>query len=498
MDNNTQSDFLLYKDIQNRTNGEIYIGVVGPVRTGKSTFLKQFMELFVLPNILDDNIKKRAIDELPQSAQGKTIMTTEPKFVPQDAVVIPLSDESEVKIRLIDCVGYLVKDAKGYLENDQNRMVKTPWSLEEIPFKDAADIGTNRVIKEHSTIGIVVTTDGSFGDIERENYIDAESHAIDELKRLGKPFVVVLNSNKPYAKETQLLRKNMEEMYCVSVVALNCKQMKKSDINDLLMMMLKEFPVAQINYFTPGWLDTVTPDHPMNQEVLSLAKELLLKCSTMKAVYQAIEELTFDEESCIKCIRMEQSDFSTGKLDLMVELKEKCYFEHMTQLCGCEILDEYQLVTWIKELSAKKLFLEKIEDAMKQVTQKGYGVVLPKLEEITLEEPELISHGNKYGVKLKAISPSIHLINANIETEISPIVGDKEQASDLVSYIHDGVNSKDGVWNVNIFGKTLGELMENGIKNKIELMDDACQMKLQESMQKIVNENTGGMICIII
>ncbi len=502
MDNKGNQAFDLYKDIQNRTGGEIYIGVVGPVRTGKSTFIKKFMELYVIPYMEDENIKNRTIDELPQSAQGKTIMTTEPKFIPQEAAEISLADQSRIKVRLIDCVGFMVDGANGHMEENENRMVKTPWYQEEIPFVDAAKIGTQKVIRDHATIGVVLTTDGTIGEIPRESYIEAEQKTIQEIRQIQKPFVIVLNCMKPYSEETLQLAASMEQEYHAPVIPVNCKQMKAEDINKILETILYEFPVTRIDFFIPKWTEMLPADHRIKSCLIRTATDILNHVDKMRDVYgegwkNSLPQ-TGDEENYMKSVSMERLAPSSGSAAVYMDIEDKYYFENISEMTGVPIEGEYQLIAMIRELSAKKSEYEKVQDALGAVQQKGYGVVMPELSDISMEDPVLISHGNKFGVKMKALSPSIHMIRANIETEIAPIVGSREQAEDLIAYIKEGEESKEGIWTTNIFGKSIGELMEDGIKNKIAQMDDECQIKLQDTMQKIVNDSNGGMICIII
>lgn len=512
----------IYKDIASRTNGEIYIGVVGPVRTGKSTFIKRFMDLCVLPYMEDGHLKERTIDELPQSSQGKTIMTTEPKFIPQNGVDIRMDGSTDVRVRLVDCVGFVVEGANGHMEGNQQRMVKTPWFTEEIPFEDAAQIGTLKVIKEHATIGVVVTTDGSFGEIERGNYIDAEERTISEMEQTGKPYVIVLNCERPYSVETQELRDAMEEKYGRPVIALNCRQMQKSDIVKLLESVLLEFPVSAVEFYIPKWTEMLSNDHPVKAALIAFATQWMQNVTKMRDLYQedvfegsegmkepasmrtSVGIQGFDamqgsdgmNEICKPFIQKIHT--SDGTVELRMDVDDAYYYEYLSDIAGTSITSQYQLIGMIREFSEKKQAYERVEDAMNSVAARGYGVVAPNLSNIAMEEPELITHAGKYGVKIRANSPSIHMIRANIETEIAPIVGDKEQAEDLITYIKDGELSADGVWSTNIFGKSLGEMMEDGIRNKIDKMDDECQTQLQNTMQKVVNDNNGGLVCIII
>ena len=491
----SDKEFNLYRDIQQRTGGEIYIGIVGPVRTGKSTFIKRFMDIMVLPNIEDENSRARTVDELPQSAQGKTIMTTEPKFIPKDAAAIRLGKDAEVKVRLIDCVGYMVDGATGHMEGNNKRMVKTPWFDYEIPFVDAASIGTQKVIKDHSTIGIVITTDGSFGELNREQYLSAEEKTVEELKALGKPFVILLNSERPYSDETVKLAEQMEEKYQMPVLPVSCEQLRKDDINRILESILYEFPIVKMEFYIPKWAEMLPMSNRMKENIVENARAILNSVTKAKD----IKEIRPQENSeYIAGIHLDKMDLAQGLLKIKVEMEDRYYYENISELTGVPIQGEYQLISLIKELSAQKEAYEKVADAVNAVQMKGYGVIHPQLDDISLEEPELIRHGNKYGVKLKATSPSVHLIRANIETEIAPIVGSEEQAKDLIAYIKEGQDTERGIWDTNIFGKSVGELMEDGIRSKISMMDDECQMKLQDTMQKIVNDSNGGLVCIII
>lgn len=495
MDNFNTLSFDIYKDISARTKGEIYLGVIGAVRTGKSTFIKRFMEQMVLPYMNDEHDRERTIDEMPQSAAGKTIMTTEPKFIPKEAAKIRLEDGTEVKVRLIDCVGYMVEGASGHMENDAERMVKTPWFDYEVPFTQAAEIGTKKVINEHSTIGIVIAADGTFTDIPRENYAAPEEKTVNELKKLGKPFIVLLNSTKPYSDETKELAQQMQEKYQVAVLPVNCEQLKKEDISKILQAILYEFTVVRMNFYMPKWVEMLELGAPMKQSMVQNARKFLKDITYIKDLMNYPFEI---EGDYIEQVKLEKMDLAAGSVNLRMDVEDKYYYENMSELTGVEIHGEYQLISMVKELAEMKKEYEKVEDAMNSVKMKGYGVVNPGLSDITLEEPVLIKHGNKYGVKMKAVSPSIHMIKANIETEVAPIVGSEEQANDLIAYIKDSQNTEEGVWNTNIFGKSIGELMEDGIRSKISMMDDESQLKLQDTMQKIVNDSNGGLVCIII
>ena len=489
-------NFNVYKDIQARTGGEIYIGVVGPVRTGKSTFIKRFMELLVLPAMEDEHMRSLSRDELHQSAAGKTIMTTEPKFIPKEAARITLTDGIEAKVRLIDCVGFMAEGAAGHIENGEERLVKTPWFDQEIPFTQAAEIGTRKVIGVHSTIGIVVTADGSFGEIKRQGYIGAENRTIEELKNLGKPFVVLLNSARPYSDETARLAKEMSSNYGVSVLPVNCEQLKKDDIYHILEKVLKEFPVTQLDFHIPKWLEILPATHWLKAQVIQGAKNLLKEVNHMKDVAAKLEEQKADG---IRSMNIRQMRMSDGRVSIQVEMDDGYYYQILSDLTGIPIEGEYQLLRTLGTLAAMQKEYEQVKNALSQVRMKGYGVVMPERSEIVLDEPQVIKHGNKYGVKMKAEAPSINMIKAHIETEIAPIVGSEQQAMDLIAYIKENArDNEDGVWNTNIFGKSIEQIVEDGIQAKISQMTEDCQMKLQDTLQKIINDSNGGMICIII
>ena len=484
------------RDIEARTRGEIYLGVVGPVRTGKSTFIKRFMELFVLPAMENEHMKNQTRDELPQSAAGKTIMTTEPKFIPKEAAEIPLDEETKVKIRLIDCVGFMVEGAAGHIENDKERLVKTPWYEEEIPFTRAAEIGTRKVITDHSTIGLVVTTDGSIGDLKREAYIPAEEKTVQELKSLGKPFVILLNSVKPYSDETEKLAEILVQKYGVSVLPVNCEQLKREDVIRILNQVLKEFPVTQIRFSIPGWLEVLSSDHWLKAKVIRLARQILEKITQMKDVAAAIPE---EKEEGIQEIRLGKMNLSDGTVDMDIQMDDHFYYQILSDYVGLPIEGEYELMQTLSQLAAMKKEYEKFRNAIAQVRQKGYGVVTPERSEIVLDDPQVVRHGNRYGVKMKAQAPSINMIKAHIETEIAPIVGSEQQAEDLITYIKENAaESEDGIWNTNIFGKSIEQIVEDGIQAKVSQVTEDCQIKLQDTLQKIINDSNGGMICIII
>ncbi len=489
-------NFHVYKDMEARTNGEIYLGVVGPVRTGKSTFIKRFMELLVLPAMEDENSRNLSRDELPQSAAGKTVMTTEPKFIPKEAAQIQLGDGIEVKVRLIDCVGFMVEGAAGHIEDEAERMVKTPWFDTEIPFTRAAEIGTRKVITDHSTIGMVVTTDGSFGELKRPGYIDAERIAIEELKALNKPFIVLLNSARPYSDETIALAQSLEEEYGVSVMPVNCEQLKKEDIYHILEKVLKEFPVVRLDFEIPKWLEILPSTHPIKAQVIQGAKEVLGRVNQMKDAAKGVENIHTDS---MREIRLERMNMADGCVSMNVLMDDGCYYQILSDVTGLPIQGEYQLMQILENLARMQKEYERVLDAVSQVRLKGYGAVTPQRSEILLDNPQVIRHGNKYGVKIKAEAPSIHMIKAQIQTEIAPIVGSEQQAQDLITYIKESSrDNPDGIWDANIFGKSIEQIVGDGIYAKISQLTDDSQMKLQDTMQKIINDSNGGMICIII
>lgn len=485
----------LYNDIKNRCGGEIYLGVVGPVRTGKSTFIKRFMDLMVLPYMTDEHARTRAQDELPQSSGGKTITTTEPKFIPKEAAGVTLGGGVDVKVRLIDCVGYMVEGAAGHMEEDEERMVKTPWSDVEIPFTQAAETGTRKVISDHSTIGIVVTTDGSFGEIPRENYIEAEERTVGELRRLKKPFIVLLNTEKPHSEEVKRQAGELTDKYGVTVMPVNCEQLKENDIYHILENVLYEFPLSMIEFYLPKWVEMLPVAHPLKADIIEQVSSLVKDMNTIRDVLE--HPVTVSSEYVKRC-KTDGISMADGTVKVVLEVEDAYYYQMLSELIGEEITGEYHLISVMKELAQMKREYVKVIHAIESVRAKGYGVVTPERDEISLATPEVIRHGNKYGVKIKAESPSIHMIRANIQTEIAPIVGTQQQAEDLIRYISDAESTEDGIWETNIFGKTVEQLVNDGISGKIAMIGEESQVKLQETMQKIVNDSNGGMVCIII
>lgn len=490
-------DFKIYQDIAKRTDGDIYVGVVGPVRTGKSTFIKKFMEQFVLPNIDNEYKKERAIDELPQSASGKTIMTTEPKFVPNEAVLIKVQGNVKMKIRLVDCVGYLVNNAIGYLEDDMPRMVKTPWSDEEMPFEKAAEIGTKKVIEEHSTIGILVTTDGSITDIEREDYVEAEERVVSELKAINKPFVILLNSENPESEECKKLSEKLEEKYKSKVIRVNCTKITDMDMENIFSNLLYEFNIQRINIDFPRWVDGLEDTNELKENLYKNIKEIFENVCKLKDIDSCKNSL--EKVDIINRVNIDNIELGTGEATIKVELNEDLFYSVLTDITGVCINNEGDLFSTISEFSKIKKQYDKIEYALYEVKEKGYGIVNPGIDDLILEEPEIVKQGSKYGVKLKAKAPSIHMIKVDTETEVSPIVGSEKQSEDLLKYLlSEFENDKQKIWESNIFGKNLHELVNEGLQNKLMRMPEDARHKIQETLQRIVNEGSGGLICIIL
>ncbi len=487
----------IYKDIAERTDGDIYVGVVGPVRTGKSTFIKKFMELLVLPNIDNEYKRERAIDELPQSAAGKTIMTTEPKFIPNEAVEITIADNLKLKTRMVDCVGYLVNNAIGYLEDDMPRMVKTPWSAEEIPFERAAEIGTKKVIEEHSSIAILVTTDGSITGIPREDYVEPEERVARELSAKQKPFVIVLNSADPTSDECERLAKQLEAKYGTAVVSLNCTELSLDNINDIFSKILLEFPIEQINIRFPRWIEGLQDTNEIKTELFNEIKECFSETKKLKEINDDVRKL--QSTQVITRTEITKIELGTGNVELNISLKEELFYKVLTEITGEEISDEGKLFAKITEFSKIKKEYDKLEYALHEVNERGYGIVNPTVDDLILEEPEIIKQGSKFGVKLKAKAPSLHMIRINTETEISPIVGSEKQSEELVNYLlSEFEEDKKKIWDSNIFGKSVHDLVNEGLQNKLARMPEEAQMKIQETLQRIVNEGSGGLICIIL
>lgn len=487
-------NFQVYRDIQARTGGDIYIGVVGPVRTGKSTFIRRFMELVALPGMAEEK-QTEVRDQLPLSGSGKLITTVEPKFIPKEAVPVLLGGEQQVKVKLIDCVGFLVKDAAGHVEEGKERMVKTPWFEKSIPFHEAAKIGTRKVIEEHSTIGLVITSDGSFGELPRENFLEAEALTIRELKKQGKPFLLLVNSQMPYKEETLQLARSLEEKYGVTVVTANCEQLRKEDISRILEKVLYEFPVSEIQFFIPKWVEMLPADHEVKAQILGQIKEAMKHLLHIRDITKESVQLQgpYVQETLLDGVSL-----SDGTVRIRIQINDEYYYKMLSEMSGISMESEYELIHTMKELAAMKEQYVKVQSALEAVRGSGYGVVVPELAEIQMEEPTVIRQGNKFGVKIRSKSPSIHMIKANIETEIAPIVGTEQQARDLIQYIGESGERGESIWETNIFGKSIEQLVQDGIRNKITAISEESQVKLQDTMQKIVNDSKGGLVCIII
>jgi len=487
----------IYQDIAKRTDGDIYVGVVGPVRTGKSTFIKRFMDLLVIPNIENEYKRERAKDELPQSAAGRTIMTTEPKFIPNEAVEITIGDNLKLKTRMVDCVGYLVNNALGYMEEDVPRMVKTPWSEEEMPFEQAAEIGTKKVINEHSTIGILVTTDGSITEIPREDYIEAEERVVRELKTLNKPFVIVLNTDNPYSEETRALAQSLEEKYGAAVLPTDCANLRSEDVNDIFGKILYEFPIERININYPRWIEGLKDDHPLKSELYSEIKDALNDVHLIRQIKDGFSRI--QKTDIITRTTVEDIQLGNGSVTANIGVKEELFYQILTEISGVEVKNEGDLFSIVTSLAQTQKEYDKIAYALNEVKQKGYGIVTPSMDELILDEPEMVKQGSRFGVKLKAKAPSIHMIRADIETEVSPIVGSERQSEELVNYLLSEFESDPKkIWESNIFGKSLHELVNEGLQNKLCRMPEDAQGKLQETLERIINEGSGGLICIIL
>lgn len=487
----------IYNNIAERTGGDIYIGVVGPVRTGKSTFIKRFMESLVIPNIRSDFMKERAIDELPQSAAGKTIMTTEPKFIPEEAVQVDLGEGAGFNVRLIDCVGYIVPSSIGYIENDQPRMVMTSWFDEEIPFNMAAEIGTQKVITDHSTIGLVITTDGSVTDIPRSEYEECEERVIGELKELGKPFIVILNTVNPASPDARKLAADLTEKYDAKVIPVNCLSLEEEDIREILRELLYSFPVREINIRTARWINSLDKDHWLRSDILacirSSAKDIRLVREAADAA-KAMADCPHIVSAAVSSI-----DLGKGIVTISADLDSSLFYRILGEETGNDIQSESDLMPLLMELNDIKRKYSRIAPALEEVEATGYGIVMPEMEELSLDEPKIIRQGGKYGVKLRASAPSIHLMKANINTTVSPIVGTEKQSEELVMYLLDGFGEDPTrIWESNIFGKSLHELVNEGLHSKLSKMPVDARMKLQETLERVINDGCSGLICFIL
>jgi stage IV sporulation protein A len=487
----------IYSDISKRTNGDIYIGVVGPVRTGKSTFIKRFMDELVIPNIDDEYVKERALDELPQSAAGRTIMTTEPKFIPEEAVELTMQDNIRMRVRLIDCVGYIVPSSVGYIEEEQPRMVMTPWSDEEIPFNMAAEIGTKKVIQEHSTIGLVITTDGSVTSIPRDEYEEAEERVIDELKELGKPFIVLMNCDRPAEPGIINLCASLGDKYGVPVVPVNCLELDEKEIINILSDVLYEFPVASVGINMPSWFSSLESDNYLKVSLYNDIKQNASKISNIRSIADFAESLGDNEYT--ESVSVKSLDLSNGNAQLAISVDNRYFYEILSTSCGVCVNNEKELMTEFLSLVKLKSRYTKFGKALDEVEESGYSIVFPDIDELSLDEPEITKQGGRYGVKLRAQAPSIHMIKCNTYTEVAPIVGSESQSRELVMYLlKEFEENPSDIWNTNMFGKSLHELVSEGLNNKLYRMPIDARNKFRETIERVINEGCNGLICIIL
>ncbi len=486
----------IYEDIALRTGGDIYLGVVGPVRTGKSTFIKQFMDKLVMPNISEEYEKERAKDELPQASSGRTIMTTEPKFIPEKAVNINIDNTANMNVRLIDCVGYIVPSSLGYIENDQPRMVNTPWYQEPIPFNMAAEIGTQKVINEHSTIGLVITTDGSISDIPREEYMEAEDRVINELIQINKPFIVLLNCLDPSSDSAVDAAESISKKHHIPVIPINCLDLTQSDIKQILSRILYEFPVKEIKVNFPRWINNLPLTHWLRSELISSLKsaESIHHVRDLNMFGTCLEK----SENTTGC-KVNNIDLGNGVADITVNVGQDLFYRVLAENTGLDIKDEMELMNCITELSVIKNEYMRVKDALEEVEATGYGIVMPSIKELSLEEPEIVKQGGRYGVRLRASAPSIHLMKANITTEVSPIVGSEKQSEDLIMYLlNEFKEDPIKIWDSNIFGKSLHELVNEGLHTKLARMPIDARMRVQETIERVINDGCNGLVCIIL
>ncbi|GLY09807.1 stage IV sporulation protein A [Bacillus badius] len=487
----------IFKDIAERTGGDIYLGVVGAVRTGKSTFIKKFMELLVLPNIDNEAEKARALDELPQSAAGKQIMTTEPKFVPNQAISINVDEGLSVNVRLVDCVGYVIEGAKGYEDENGPRMIHTPWFEEPIPFHEAAEIGTRKVIQEHSTIGVLITTDGTVGEIPRANYLEAEERLVEELKEVGKPFIMIVNSARPHHAETESLRESLAEKYDIPVVAMSVESMRETDVMSVLREALFEFPVHEVNVNLPGWVMVLKENHWLRGHYQEAIKETVQDIKRLRDVDRVIGQ--FDQYEFIENAGLAGMDMGQGVAEIDLFAPDELYDRVLKEIVGVEIRGKDHLLELMQEFANAKTEYDQIADALRMVKQTGYGVAAPSLTDMSLDEPEIIRQGSRFGVRLKAVAPSIHMIKVDVESEFAPIIGTEKQSEELVRYLmQDFEEDPLSIWNSDIFGRNLSSIVREGIQGKLSLMPENARYKLKETLERIINEGSGGMIAIIL
>lgn len=491
------TDTNIYRDIAARTNGAFMLGVVGPVRTGKSTFIKRFMETMVIPQIDNTYMRERAKDELPQSGSGKTIMTAEPKFVPEDAVTINIAENTALSVRLVDCVGYMVEGAAGQFEDGTERLVTTPWFDHEVTLTEAAEKGTHKVIAEHSTIGIVVTCDGTICDIPRDRYISAEARVIEELTEIGKPFVVLLNSTAPQSESAQLMAADISMQYGVKCICVNCLELDETGIADIIHSVLEEFPLKSIGFHLPEWLDALPEDNELKTAIFDRICESVIGAEKIKDCYIAIQKLS--EYEYISNVSVKKSDLGTGAITVALQLPRALYYKTISDQTGLEVKNDGDLISTLAEMSAVKQDYDKLRAALDDVRTKGYGVVMPDSTQMQLEEPQIVRQGGKYTVKLKANAPAIHMLMTNIETEVTPAIGGETASEDIINFLLQGFDGDvNRIWQSNIFGKSLYDIAEEGLTNKIEALPESAKIKLQQTLQRIINEGSGGLICILL
>lgn len=487
----------ILKDIAERTGGDIYLGVVGAVRTGKSTFIKRFMEQVVIPNIEDEAERVRATDELPHSGAGRTITTIEPKFVPNQAIQIHVDEGLDVNIRLVDCVGYAIEGAKGYEDENGPRMISTPWFEEPIPFQEAAEVGTRKVIQEHSTVGIVITSDGSITDLARESYEEVEERVIEELKEVGKPFILILNSTQPYSEQTQALRGELAEKYDIPVLAVSVATMSEEDILGIMKEVLYEFPVHEVNVNLPSWVMVLEEDHWLRQSFEESVRETVKDIKRLRDVDRVVGQ--FYQYDFIDKASLSGMDMGQGVAEIDLYAPDDLYDQVLQEVVGVEIRGRDHLLELMQEFSIAKREYDKVADALKMVRTTGYGVAAPAIEEMTLDEPELIKQGNRFGVRLKATAPSIHMIRVNVTSEFAPIIGSEKQSEELVNYLmRDFEKDPLQIWKSDIFGRSLNSIVREGIQAKLSMMPENARYKLQETLERIINEGSGGLIAIIL
>ncbi len=487
----------VYQDISRRTDGDVYIGVVGPVRTGKSTFIKRFMDLIVLPNIRDESVYRRTVDELPQSSAGKTIMTTEPKFIPEESADVDLGGNVTFKVRMIDCVGYIVDSALGHSEEDAPRMVKTPWSEDEMPFEQAAELGTEKVITDHSSIGLVITTDGSFNEIPREDYLDAERRVIGELKAINKPFIVLLNTENPDSDSAKSLAESMAGEYGVPVLPVSCMDLSETEIKRILAQLLFEFPVREIKVDIPRWIVALDKEHPLKSALFNSIRESAQGIEKIREIQQAVQAL--EENEYVTHAEIQSLNLGEGTAAVGIKTDPGLFYKVLSEQTGLDIGGELDLMNTLSDLSAKQAEFDKIAKAYEQVEETGYGIVMPTIDQLTLDEPQIIKQSGKYGIKLRASAPSIHMMRIETQTEVTPIVGSEQQSEELVSYLlKEFEENPEKIWESNIFGKSVHELVNEGLHNKLYRMPADARRKIGDTIQKIINDGCNGLICIIL